>query len=90
VSEVDAIPFGACQERHGVTVGQVDLREVESDDTAFLQRGAKDIQVFPCNPTADAKNNTLFAQHSIDSASHGRVACCPDALLASGTPAAIR
>jgi len=36
VSELDAIPFGACQECHGITVGQFDLGEVESDDTAFL------------------------------------------------------
>jgi hypothetical protein len=42
------------------------------------------------NPTTDAKNLTLFDQHSVDSARHGRVSCCPDALLASRTPAAIR
>jgi len=40
------------------------------------------------NPTTDAKNLTLFDQHSVDSARHGRVSCCPDALLASRTPAA--
>ena len=36
MSELDAIPFGTCQECHGITVGQFDLRKVESDDTAFL------------------------------------------------------
>jgi hypothetical protein len=35
VSELDAISFGSCQEHHGITVGQFDLREIESDDTAF-------------------------------------------------------
>jgi hypothetical protein len=28
--------FGACQECHGITVGQFDLGEVESDDTPIL------------------------------------------------------
>jgi hypothetical protein len=36
VSELDATAFGACQERHGITVGQFDLGEVESDDTAIF------------------------------------------------------
>jgi hypothetical protein len=43
----------------------------------YRYRDAKDIQVFPCNPTADAKNGALFNRKSIDSS--GRVACCPDA-----------
>jgi hypothetical protein len=77
VSEVDAIPFSACQERHDITIDQFDLREVESDDTVFLQRCAKDSQVFSGHATADAKNDTLFHRESIDSARHGRVACCP-------------
>jgi hypothetical protein len=59
VSEFDAIPFGAFQECHGITVDQFDLCEVESDDAAFLERDAKDIQVFPCNPTANAKNGPV-------------------------------
>jgi hypothetical protein len=80
VPELDAIPFGACQECHGIAVGQFHLGEVESDDTAFLQRRAKDIQVLSGDPTTDAKNDTLFNQHSVDSARHGRVSCCPDAL----------
>ena len=82
--------FGACQECHGITVDQFDLREVDSDDTAFLERGAKDIQVFPGNPATDAKNDTLFNRESVDSAGHGRVACCPHASLANRTPAAVR
>jgi len=36
VSELDAVPFGAGQESHGITVDQFDLGEVESDDTAIL------------------------------------------------------
>ena len=60
MSKVDAISFGAAQERHGITVDQFDLRKVDSDDTVFFQRCAKDIQVFPGNATAEAKNDTLF------------------------------
>jgi hypothetical protein len=71
VSELDAVPFGTGQECHGITVGQFDLREVESDDTAFFQRVVKDIQVFPCDPAADAKNDTLLTRKSVDSARHG-------------------
>jgi hypothetical protein len=78
VSELDAVLFGACQERHGITVGQLDLREVDGDDTAFLKRGAKDVQVFSCHPAADAKNDSLFNHDAVDSARHGRMACCPD------------
>ena len=59
MSEVDAIPFGAGQEHHGITVDQFDLREVDRDDTVFLQRCAKDIQVVLGNATADAKNDTV-------------------------------
>ena len=77
MSELDAIRFGECQEFHGITVDQFDLREVDGDDTAFLQRGAKDIQVFASNPTTDAQNDTLFNRKPVDSAGHGRVACCP-------------
>src|SRR6185436_752744 len=38
VSELDATAFGAYQECHGITVGQFDLGEVESDDTANCRR----------------------------------------------------
>ena len=77
VSELDAIPFGACQECHGIAVDQFDLCEVDSDDPAFLQRSAKDIQVFPRNPAADVKNDALFERKPVDSARHGCVAGCP-------------
>jgi hypothetical protein len=62
------MPFPSVRARefHGITVHQFDLCEVESDDTAFLQRDAKDIHVFPCSPTADAKNGALFNRESID------------------------
>jgi hypothetical protein len=36
MSQLDAIPFGAGEEYHGITVGQFELREIESDDTALL------------------------------------------------------
>ncbi len=58
--EFDAVPFGAFQDFHGITVDQFDLGEIESDDTTVLQRDAKDIQVFSGDPTADAKNDTVF------------------------------
>jgi hypothetical protein len=90
VSEVDAIPFGASQERHGITVDQFDLREVDCHNTVFLQRGAKDIQVFSGNATADAKNDTPFDWKSVDSARHGRwpVARCTS--MANRTPPGMR
>jgi hypothetical protein len=77
VPEADAIPFSAGQEHHGLTADQFDLCEVDRDDMVFLQRCAKDIQAFPGNPTADVKNDTVFKRKSVDSARHGRVACCP-------------
>jgi hypothetical protein len=78
VSKFHALSFGACEECHDVTVDQFDLCEVESDDTVFLQGGAKDIQVFPCDPTADAKNDTVLNQKSVESAGHGCVRLLPD------------
>ena len=35
MSEFDAVRFGECQKRHSITVDQLDLREVDGDDTAF-------------------------------------------------------
>jgi hypothetical protein len=57
-------PVRDCFRKNAVSVG-------------IRYRDAKDIQVFPCNPTADAKNGALFNRKSIDSS--GRVVCCPDA-----------
>jgi hypothetical protein len=88
--ERDAIPLGASQESHGITIDQLDVRQVDGDDTAILQRVAQDIQVFPLNPTADAKHDTLFNREPVDSARHGRMACCLMPRWANGTPAAVR
>ena len=74
MSEFDAIRFVEGQEFHSITVDQLDFRELDGDDTAFLERGAKDFQVFPCNPPTDAENGTLFNRKSVDSAGH-RAAC---------------
>ena len=54
-----------------------DLKRAFAADMVFLQRCAKDIQAFPGNPTADVKNDTVFQRKSVDSARHGRAACCP-------------
>jgi hypothetical protein len=70
VSEADSIPFSAGQEHHGINVDQFELREVDGDDTVFLKRCAKDIQAFTGNPTADAKNDTVFIREPVDSAGH--------------------
>jgi hypothetical protein len=67
VSIVITVSFAATSRLLSKNAVSVDIRE----------RDAKDIQVFPCNPTADAKNGALFNRKSIDSS--GRVACCPDA-----------
>ena len=69
MSEFDAIRFVEGQQFHRSTVDQLDLRELDGDDMAFRERGAKDFQVFPCNPTADAKNGAC----SIESRSILRV-----------------
>jgi len=71
VCEADAIRFSAAQEHYGITVDQFDLCEVDSDDTVFPKRCAKDIQVISGHATADAKNDTLFEWMSVDSACHG-------------------
>jgi hypothetical protein len=75
VPEADAIPFSAGQEHHGITVDQFDLCEVDRDDMVFLQRCAKDIQAFPGNPTADAKNDTASIREPVDSAGHNGGLC---------------
>ena len=83
MSEADSLPFSAGQEHHGITADQFDLREVDGDDTVFLKRCAKDIQAFTGNPTADAKNDTLFIRKPVDSAGHD-AACSP--VRVSGKP----
>ena len=72
--EFDPARFSDGEEHHGLTVDQLDLREVDGDDTALLTRGAKDFQVVPCNPAADAQNDTPFEPNSVDSAGHRLVA----------------
>jgi hypothetical protein len=89
VSELDAILLGACQDGHGITIDQVDLGEVDSQDTVFLQRSTKDIHAFPGNPTTDTKNDTLFIRKPVDSAGHGRVAFARCASLANRRPPAV-
>ena len=72
MSELDAIRFVEGQQFHRSTVDQLDLRELDGDDTAFRERGAKDFQIFPCNPPTDAENDTLFNRKPVDSAGHSR------------------
>ena len=86
MSELDAIRFVEGQQFHRSTVDQLDLRELDGDDAAFRERGAKDFQVFPCNPPTDAENDTLFNRKPVDSAGHR--AGCRHSL--SGKPHATR
>jgi hypothetical protein len=72
VSEFDATRFVECQELHGITIDELDVRELDGNDTALLERHAKDVQVFPCDPPADAQNDTLINRKPIDSAGHAR------------------
>jgi hypothetical protein len=58
------------QQFHSSTVDQLDFREIDGDDTAVLERDAKDFHVFPCNPPTDAENNTLLNRKSVDSGRH--------------------
>jgi hypothetical protein len=57
------------------SVHQPDLGEFYGDDTALLERGAKDIQVVPADSPTDTQNDTLFGRKSVDPAGHPRVAC---------------
>ena len=72
--ELDPARFGDGEEHHGITVDQLDFREVDGDDTALLERGAKDSQVVPGNPATDAQHDTPFDPDSVDSAGHRLVA----------------
>jgi hypothetical protein len=56
VSIVITVSFAATSRLLSKNAVSVDIR----------QRDAKDIQVFPCNPTTDAKNGALFNRESID------------------------
>jgi hypothetical protein len=84
VSELDATRLVERQELHGITIDELDLRELDGNDTALLERSAKDFQVLPGNPPTDAQNDTLFNRTPIDSASHARVACSPAAPSQTG------
>ena len=46
MSELDATCFVDRQEPHGITVDQLEFREVDGDDAAVLKRGAKYVQIF--------------------------------------------
>ena len=75
--ELDPARFFDGEQRHGITVDQLDGRKVDGDDTAVFKRGAKDFQVVPCNPAADAQNDTPFDCQPVDPACHGFVAYAP-------------
>jgi hypothetical protein len=75
VREFDPARFGDGEEHHGITVDQLDLREVYGDDTALLERRAKDVHVVPGNPPTDAQDDIPLDPNSVDPAGHRRVAC---------------
>ena len=72
VSEFDAPRFDEYQEVHRTAVDQADFREIDGDRAAFLiERRAKDVNVVPCNPTANAQHHKIsLSQQSVDSAGH--------------------
>jgi len=72
ISEFDAVGFAECEKLHSIAVGQIDLLEVQRDDTSFtLDRSAQDVQVFSREAPAYAQDNmALFNQHAVDSAGH--------------------
>jgi hypothetical protein len=83
-------PLDLRQQRHGITVGQFNLRKVDSEDAAFSQRSAKDMQAFAGDATTDAENDTLFNQHPIDSVGHVSVPAVRIANWQGGRQPAIR
>ena len=70
MSELDAVCFVDRQELHDITVDQLEVGELDGDDTAILERGAKYVQVFSCNPPTDVQHQTLVSWKSVDSARH--------------------
>jgi hypothetical protein len=70
MSKLDAVCFVNRQELHSISVDQLEFSEFDGDDTSFLERGAKYVQVFPCNPPTDAQHQTVVRRKSVDSARH--------------------
>src|SRR5262245_5255698 len=70
VSEFDAVRFDDRQELHSLSVDQLEFGQLDGDDTAVLERGAKYIQFFPCNPSTDVQHRTLGGRKSVDSERH--------------------
>lgn len=70
MSKLDALSFVDREELHGVTVDQLEFSELDGDDTAVIERGAKYVQVLACNPPNDTQHQTLASRKSVDSACH--------------------
>ena len=73
VPEFDPAGLSEYQQLHGITVNQLDLREIEGHNPAIPQLHANDLQVIGGESTADAQGHTAFNRESIDSAGHARV-----------------
>src|SRR5262245_12104865 len=86
-SELDAVGFVECEEFHRITIDELDIRELDRDDLAFIERGANDVQVSRRNPAADAQHDALLERNAVDSARHARAAC---ARCLAGKPEASR
>jgi hypothetical protein len=70
VSELDAVCFVDRQELQGITFDQREFSEFDGDDTTVVERGAKYVQIFSCNPPADVQHQALASRNSVDSARH--------------------
>jgi hypothetical protein len=68
--EFDAFAFGLCQKLHSIKANQLYLGELDGGDSAFVESGAKDLEIFRREPAADVKDQTLFRRKSVDSARH--------------------
>jgi hypothetical protein len=66
----DSFGFGFSQKPDSFAVDQLQLREFDSNDTAFVERGANDLQIFRPDLTADGKDQTVFRRNVVDSARH--------------------
>ena len=60
------MPFASLRDEEfpGISIDQLDFRELDGDDTDLLERDAKDVEVFPCKPPSDAENKPLFNRKS--------------------------
>jgi hypothetical protein len=71
IPEFDAPTFAERQKVHGVPANEGDVGKIDGDGAVFLSnRRAKNVNVVPFNPSADAQHGQVPFSESVDSARH--------------------